>query len=231
MVPALNMLLAGTHKCRRGFKNTGAGQFTWANYSGANNDVMKERMRLTETGNLGIGTATPAAKLEVAGDAILESELYAKNLPTDANDPVLTINSSGTLTRGKYRLSDLATMTTYQTGNIANGASGSAVINNPPVYMLTIATYNGCARTGISVFMVNGSTISYMGGQARVGIYAATQIDASTISLSANIGAPCQDKGGINQFDYKININGNTITVTNMNGTIPQNYNLQVIKF
>lgn len=47
--------------------NDGAGAITFNTYSGSNTSRAPERMRLTSSGNLGIGTTTPTNKLEVNG--------------------------------------------------------------------------------------------------------------------------------------------------------------------
>jgi hypothetical protein len=75
-----------------------------------------EHMRITSTGNVGIGTASPEAKLDVNGDVFINSNYTGSNAA--AND--LTI---GKITTGDHGIT-IATGSTY-TGSIYFGDSGN----------------------------------------------------------------------------------------------------------
>jgi hypothetical protein len=63
---------------------TGTGSFYYDVFNGAGDHVWRttasavERMRVTNAGNVGIGTAAPAAKLHVAGDIRVDGNINAK---------------------------------------------------------------------------------------------------------------------------------------------------------
>jgi hypothetical protein len=63
---------------------TGTGSFYYDVFNGAGDHVWRttaaasERMRLTNAGNVGIGTTAPAAKLHVAGDIRVDGNINAK---------------------------------------------------------------------------------------------------------------------------------------------------------
>ena len=52
-----------------------------------------EKMIIQDSGNVGIGTTTPSAKLEVAGDAIVETQISAKGGANILTSGGGTINS------------------------------------------------------------------------------------------------------------------------------------------
>ena len=54
----------------------------------------EERLRITEPGNVGIGTTTPSVKLDVIGDATVEGDLFLKEVPSDG---ICKINANGNL--------------------------------------------------------------------------------------------------------------------------------------
>ena len=62
-------------------------------YTSNASNALTERMRIDGTGNVGIGTTSPSAKLEVAGDAIVDTQIFAKGGANISTSGGGTINS------------------------------------------------------------------------------------------------------------------------------------------
>src|SRR3989338_2431413 len=161
-------------------------------YTAGSADGKTERMRLTDVGNLGIGTKNATQKLDVRGNINASNEIYVRN--GNAISPWLY---NQTAVSG--------------TGNISGGGtqgylpqwSGTSTLNNSVIY-----TSGG--RVGIGItnpavnFEVNGTTTLYPNGQK--GSYNATILfgaDSSTgnreawakFSNGANWGLQILSKG------------------------------------
>jgi hypothetical protein len=82
---------------------TGTGSFYYDVFNGAGDHVWRttaaasERMRLTNAGNVGIGTTAPAAKLHVAGDIRVDGNINAKYQDVAEWVPTLQALSAGTV--------------------------------------------------------------------------------------------------------------------------------------
>lgn len=197
-----------------GYKSIGSGQVTFANYSGADNNIVTERMRLNQNGYLGIGTNNPSEKLQVAGNAKIEQQLTIKLLPDGAKDKIAVIDDNGMFKRAGIDLSGLPKRYDYSISNLVNGESGSSAVIGLPVYTLVVSLGNACGRVGIASFTVCGNTLSYLGGQARDQIYIVTPVGSSgsAVRLFANIMG-CADGGGTHMFNFTVSISDNVVTV------------------
>ena len=77
-------------------QNTGLAFFTNPSGWGGTNDLT-ERLRITPSGNVGIGTTTPTARLEVAGDAKITGSLAVTKRATK-----LRVEPQGDLSMGTF---------------------------------------------------------------------------------------------------------------------------------
>jgi hypothetical protein len=222
------------HNTQLGYKTVGAGQAAFSNYSGTGNTTVTERMRLTPKGYLGVGTSSPSAKLEVAGNTQIDQQLTVKQLPAGLTDKIGIIDDNGLVKRASIDLTGLPKRYDYKISNLKNGDIASTTIVDLPVYMLSIVTSNGCGRTGIASFTVCGNTLSYLGGQARDKIYTVTPVGTtgSSYKLYADI-VTCQDGNGSYAFNYTVSISGNTVTVQcNANAdSVSHSYDILVLDY
>ncbi|MBI4991851.1 MAG: hypothetical protein HZB99_01415 [Candidatus Harrisonbacteria bacterium] len=118
-----------------------------------------EKMRLTDTGKLGIGTTTPAQQLAVQGNALFSGDITVAN-----------INATGTLT-----VSGLATLGNASTTQISSTGSS---------YFATLGGNVGIGTTTPSFSLViNGST-----GQNLFQIATSTNQGILVIDASGHVG-------------------------------------------
>ena len=137
-----------------------------------------EKMRITPAGNIGIGTVTPAAKLDIWGS--LKSD--SGNLSTDglAN---ITAESFSDRTNVLYKLDPSNTGTSLNVaGGIAAAGAGNSYImgnlglgtTNPSPYKLYV---NGSAYISGSLTFAASSTLSIPGGNLTVNKLTVNTID------------------------------------------------------
>jgi hypothetical protein len=85
---------------------------------------------VTSGGNVGIGTTTPQAKLDVAGDARINGWIYANNIFLDGNQVLTAANMSLALGSNssamQYAFAFGVSTTAYGTGSFATGSLNSA---------------------------------------------------------------------------------------------------------
>ncbi len=203
-----------------------SGFYTWNTADVSNS--WKETMRFLNNGNVGLGTTTPSAKLDVAtgttqvdGTLTLKNMTGATQLPTDL---ILSADASSTLSTipTAIDLNRVPKRYVYQTPNIAPGVTTPITVAATTVaYQLTVQTSaNGCGRVGTANFIVAGSkVIVYQGGQSRDTQYTVTPLDTngSKFGLSA-LMSPCMTGGGDHEFDFDIEVtSGNVINITSRN--------------
>ena len=129
---------------------------SWPGYSGRGLSfwaTWEPRMSITPYGDVGIGTAAPAAKLDVAG-TIQATALNVGGVQVLASGSNLTINAQPVL-RGQVQASQLATPGAPGPGQVL-GYNGSSLVWQP-------------AGGGSSVWSLNGSSAYYNSGFVGIG--------------------------------------------------------------
>ena len=126
---------------------TGA-RYAW--FTGTSSTASSELMRLTGTGNLGVGTTTPSERLHVAGNALVSGSVAGSNFI--GNGAGLSNLNATHITTGTLGVALGGTGATATTG------TGSNVLNATPV--LVGATLSGnTSNTGLII----GGTMSNTG--------------------------------------------------------------------
>jgi len=195
-----------------------------------------ERMRITNTGNVGIGIATPGAKLHVAGTGVNVGMLLDNGgdlmwkTTAGTNTPVLTLHSNNDvyLDAGASSLSDLRfragspslveRMTILNNGNVGIGMTS-------PAFKLDVTSQTRLGQAEIGSWPAS-STYAYFGHQALdhavIGNFALLQYSSGATFLNAGAGQA---------ISFKIN-NGTHMTLASTGnvgiGTTAPSTKLQV---
>ena len=108
--------------CYAGGNGTSAGMFTWSAYNRTAN-IYAERMRIDSSGNVGIGTSSPASKLHVIGNVIAAQTFgngYAAGLQTTTPGGANSLNS-GISFRSTFASSGIADYIPRRSADIWSG--------------------------------------------------------------------------------------------------------------
>ncbi len=140
-----------------GSQGSGAntGNFTWSNVNATNNG-WQERMRLTASGNLGIGNSTPSEKLDVNGNVRFSGALMPNNL-SGTSGQVLTSAGVGVA----------PTWTSLPSTSNLYTADGTLTGNRTVTQGANTLAFTSTATNG---FSVDGTTFSVDAANNRVGI-------------------------------------------------------------
>jgi hypothetical protein len=185
-----------------------------------------EKMRITSGGNVGIGTATPQAKLEVAGNVFINNTaapgFYGQSAGT--NKVYLGYDGAGTglqlhnFTSGKTLLVQDNGYLTY-TGNVGIGTTTPTRLLSLSGPQSVIRLYNSGTTTwtGIEMLANNGTLLANIGlddASGRYGINMKSDgTEDFTITQSGNLGI------GTTTPSQKLDVAGN-IKITNQSGPV-----------
>ncbi len=112
--------------------NDASGQTGYLRFSTNNGTGIAERMRIDKTGNVGVGTTTPAARLHVLRDAF-STETLVKIEDNNSNNNALTVNKTvGDGSAGSFAITNAASNPNASIYALTTGAgqAGLFQINN-----------------------------------------------------------------------------------------------------
>ena len=128
------------------------------------------RMTIASTGNVGIGTTSPSARLDVSGDTLLRSGVTLSNLSSSANTRFIVSDSNGVLS---YRTDVLTGTTITISGGTGITTGGTypnfTITNSAPDQTVTISGGTGITTGGTypNFTLVNSApdqTVTISGG-------------------------------------------------------------------
>jgi hypothetical protein len=208
----------------------GDGRFAFLKEEGRNSDIIPEVEVMsisTKSGNVGIGEATPSAKLEVNGNVEIQ---MVDNVQNDISYKPLVWNTN---TKRVETTDDNAAVRRSVT--VASGAT--ATVGTPLIatsggagYEIKLLVNNGCGVSVFSKFIASGSTsgywrINFIAGISQNGpASGASTGNGSTVTVTNPLSSGCADGGNSTALNYTISIsNSGQVSVTN-NGNISKTY-------
>lgn len=213
-----------------GEKNTSPGVFTWTNFGGKAKDVLIERMRLTDSGNLGVGTSSPSAMLHVAGSVQIDQQLVVKGLPASASsDKVVTADDNGLIKISATNVNNILQTCVYTMPQVVSGESQAVTLNsNVSFFMFTVTTANSCGKEFSATYMVKKGVICYLNRGSTTYVSTVFDPNGNSLKMTVNIGTGCTSD--TSQVNYIISLNGNILTIKNTNTSTKQDYNIDMIQ-
>lgn len=140
-----------------------AANITFSNkIPGADGNALSERMRISSTGNVGIGTATPGAKLEITSGTANTSGLKFTNMtsasPVTASSATLGVDASGNVVvansssnvRSNYVLVKSASDFPAAVGGVITLVAGTTYEINGTITLTNKIDPNGCYIIGVN---------------------------------------------------------------------------------
>ncbi|QJB39721.1 hypothetical protein HF324_18405 [Chitinophaga oryzae] len=185
---------------RGGSAATSPGEMTFHTGTIGSNAVQPERMRINAAGNVGVGTASPANKLEVAGgdglDPVAGTWSGAFGISNSPNAYGLNFGVKGNGTSFVQAQRKDGTATLYPI--LLNPIGGNIGINttsNPTSTLFVSGTFT---NTGAAVFASGGVPMTVNGlGQVSVG-------STLTVSGTSNFTGALTASGGVNAKSYAV---------------------------
>ena len=183
---------------------------------------MTERMRITSTGNVGIGTTSPSKKLDIAGDVKLtnSNSIYWRNAANNADIPLLNLSSNNTFNIGTTSSSVPVQMALHTAGSermrITSGGNVGIGTTNPGAKLHTIETgasealrIDG-ASGGFALVVSGGSSYKTSLKNASVGnTYVSSAAPANGLIVEGSVGI------GTTSPSQKLHVKGNILVEDN----------------
>lgn len=183
------------------------------------------KMYIANNGNIGIGTITPSAKLDINGDLkvvdkfVIGSSNFNLNIGKTIPAAYPELNYNAEFTGGAaytytYKATDVAsrilfTSTGFQFATAPNGTAGTNVTFN------TLATFHNNGSIGIGTTTPNSSVKLDIGGKVNINTGTATgstlYVDCSGTSGTDNTRGLYINSNGVNSGFY-VNASHNTLT-------------------
>ena len=186
-------------------------------FSTIQNETVAERMRITSAGNVGIGTTTPLAKLDIQGTQgqlfsvtdDLSGSIFA--VSDISGVPIFDVNSSGV---------------SYFDGNVGIGVTGPTAkldVLGPDASTGTIKWQNGGSRRAGYLYSDSGGVAIYDTALSEAGIYIMSNLridfrvnggEKMRIDSSGNVGI------GVTNPGNKLSVGGSVRVNSSGNGQI-----------
>jgi hypothetical protein len=210
----------------------------WTKNPGAANNPVSERVRITSTGNVGIGTNLPGQKLEVLGNLRISGYGNGLVFPDGSvqTTAIVTPNGSGTNTGvGQYALSSI----TSGSSNTAIGASalastsigyGNTSIGFFALQSNTIGTFNTATGSGALQYSTTGNGNTADGASALQDTTTGTFNTATgNAALNLNTTGSYNSANGYSSLLYNTTGSHNTALGASSGATLTTgNYNIEI---
>ncbi|REC77506.1 hypothetical protein DRF60_10995 [Chryseobacterium elymi] len=198
-----------------------------------------ERLRITSSGNVGIGTSSPTELLDVAGHTRVRTMDIVAG--TNAVTPVYT-DSNGVLVKASPSETFGAVLSS-PLNNLASGATGQLItgLSDGGFYKAVVIVGDGCGNVAIAEYYVINSTasslysINGLGGNQGSGNTAKSpifnEISRYSISTAWTDVVGCADGGNPSALNYTLTMpSAGTINITN-NGNVTRGYKIILTRY
>lgn len=188
---------------------------------------------IKDNGNVGIGTASPSAKLEVNGNVEIQ------NVDGIGNDNPYKPLVWNTTTKRLETTPSNGTYINKTTASIAVAGNSGTIytFDSGAAYEVKVYYETPCSGMFYNKFFVvaaninSNSAINYVGGVSQNGAPVATITDKTTISIANPYTSGCGTGDSTSNFNYTITVGANTgdLSITN-NGTTAKSYRIIIEK-
>jgi hypothetical protein len=146
-----------------------------------------ESMRISSSGNIGIGTQTPKYTLDISGSTNTIGDTIT-NAMVEKYSTGPTVSSNASFTVPYSTMSNIMTITPYSATNMTLNITGLPTTRGSAIYDFTFIINTTPYKQYINTLNVNGTsaTMKYANGSSSISISTATYV-IQTISIQMNI--------------------------------------------